>query len=392
MVSKRNLLFATLLIGLAACSSHGQNGGVVPQTTERSHVAAVNPATSCAVVPSTVGNFAGLFGGASVSDAWVITELSVNPATQQFEHFTSAGWHTVPPPVTPSFQNIQLRELAAIAPDDVWAAGVGINQPNGNTALFFHWDGVAWSSVPSDPSLSHNFEIETIAGDAPNDVWAIASSAPGNVPTVELERWNGTQWSFVTTIHGQNGFVGTQSRLQVFGPNDVWMMLGTPTPVNFGVAAVIAHWNGTGVTKMRLPPLNGTAPGPGLFEGTASNDLWFAGGAGQSPYIARHTTSWSLYNTSFVAAYFFHDIIDFRPGYALITATNQTRNPALLVYNGYVRWRPTSSPWPSNTTETNGASVVKGTTSFWSAYTTITPLNTPNVALVQCPSSPPAPL
>ncbi len=386
MFPKRMLLSLTLLFGLAACSSHEQSSSVIPQSISPSRSSAVNPATACAIVPSTIGNFPGIVGGASVSDAWAIASVVVNSAFQ-FEHFTSDGWHSVPPPVTPSFAVIQLRQLAAIAPNNVWTGGVGTDQfGNNRTAFFLHWDGHGWTYVPSDPSLTHGFEIETVAGDAANNVWAIASSQPGNVPTEQLERWDGARWSFVTTLHGENGFIGVGSLIQVFGRNDVWMML--PTPVNI----VIAHWNGTAVSTTGVPPLGGAPPKGGAgFAGTSGDDLWLDSvNVRVIPYIAHRSSSWALYNTSLVAGYGVDAIVDFKPGYVLMTAFTPSGIPALLVYNGYVRWRPTTSPWPIGTNDLGDATPVKGTTSFWASYTVAPSL--PNAALVTCPSTPPTPL
>ena len=161
-----------------------------------------------------------------------------------------------------------------------------------------------------------------------------------------------------------------------------------PTPMN----SLIGHWNGSRLTTTGLPFPNGTQPINGNFTGTADNDLWFDSNINnepQMPYIAHRSSSWGLYNTSLVTGYTLHGVADFRLGYALMLANDPRGNAALLVYNGFVRWRPTASPWPAGTTDLTTAQVVKGTTSFWAAYAIG---NVSAVGLIKCPSTPPAPL
>lgn len=387
------LLSATLLVVLAACSSHAPGGGLVPQTTERSRAAAVNPATSCAVVPSSLGTSFDTFlggaapvAGASSTDAW-----AVGATSQTFHHFDGTTWHSVPAPKIPnqsSYQIIFYGFVTPIASHDVWVAGQGVDSTGLNrTAFFLHWNGRTWSYVPSAPKLTNQYGIAAMAGDASNDVWAIAvTTEVAPAPSVQLERWDGSKWSLVVSQSYVLGFIDAGEGLVVLGPNDVWMYL--PTPLN----SLIGHWNGSILATTGLPPLNDTLPINGNFSGTADNDLWYDSNINNepsTPYIVHRSSSWGPYNTSNVTGYTLHGVVDFRPGYALMLADDPSRNGSLLVYNGYVRWRPTVSPWPSGTSNLVSGQIVKGTTSFWAAFSIG---NTSQVALIKCPSTPPSPL
>src|SRR3954454_23616981 len=77
---------------------------------------------------------------------------------------------TPPPPcglawrMVPSPNVVQLRGVAALATNDVWAVG---GYP---TTLIVHWDGTTWSVVSSPPTGG---ELNAVAAVAANDIWAV---------------------------------------------------------------------------------------------------------------------------------------------------------------------------------------------------------------------------
>jgi hypothetical protein len=73
-----------------------------------------------------------------------------------------------------------LSGVTALAPDDVWAAG---NWYNGNEygTLLIHWDGSFWTYVssPNAPGSTNNY-LADVAADAPDDVWAAGYAESAN--------------------------------------------------------------------------------------------------------------------------------------------------------------------------------------------------------------------
>ncbi len=384
---KRKLLFATLLFVLAACSAREQNGAL-PQMASRDRNAGsvVNSASAaaCKLVPGTVlvgfDAFATQVAGASATDAWAVG------SNLAFRHFNGSTWQSVPPPTIPNqpFTNVVINFVTPIASNDVWVGALGLAGTS-SAAFFFHWNGSAWTYVPGDPTLTQNYQIDAMAGDASNNVWAAVHNS--GVST-SFERWNGTQWTRV--FSGPNSFFSSEDKMVVHGPNDVTAALDCPS--NCGIQ--ILHWNGASVGSTLLQGANGVGLSPGNFGGTSNNDLWLDANlrnTAKSPYIQHHSSSWAAYNTSLVNGYLLHGVVDFRPGYALIiaTATTDGEQAALMVYNGYVRWRPTTSPWPTGAFAVTTGQIVKGTTSFWATFAVGM---TSELGLVQCPSTPPAAL
>lgn len=84
----------------------------------------------------------------------------------------------------------ELSDVAAIAPDDVWAVGSAENR-----AVAIHWDGVSWSIVPT-PSRGASSNSTSVAALGSTDVWAVGTQRqrPGAALRTLVERWDGTSW------------------------------------------------------------------------------------------------------------------------------------------------------------------------------------------------------
>ena len=78
-------------------------------------------------------------------------------------------WDGVEWTVVPSSNGLDSDELtgvAAVSSEDAWAVGSQIDDaPEGNTsyALIEHWDGSAWSIVPT-PNVVENSDLNDVAG------------------------------------------------------------------------------------------------------------------------------------------------------------------------------------------------------------------------------------
>ena len=146
---------------------------------------------------TTVGGLAGV-AVVAANDVWAVgTGLTGDEDSTLTLHWNGAAWSLVPSPnVGPEVDN-GLAGVTAIASDDVWA--VGTQQPTSLTAphtLTLHWDGTAWSIVPSantsQTSANHLLAAAAVASD---DVWAT-----GFTSSIALaERWDGNSWSVVPT-------------------------------------------------------------------------------------------------------------------------------------------------------------------------------------------------
>ncbi len=114
-------------------------------------------------------------------------------------HWDGTTWNVVPSPNNPVTVNA-LFGVSGSASNDVWAVGYTGASYDEAGALALHWDGAAWTIVPT---------AVTSGGDPLFGVTALTSSnvwAVGRIAGAPLtERWDGTAWSVVPTPAAEPG-------------------------------------------------------------------------------------------------------------------------------------------------------------------------------------------
>jgi hypothetical protein len=161
--------------------------------------------------------------------------------------------------------NSSLQGVVALATNNVWA--VGYSGAGYFSTLTEHWDGSAWSIVPSP-----NDESDVLYGvskTGPNDIWAAGDSQSSfGYYFATIEHWNGSNWSIVPSV--SNGPHSHLYGLAAVSPGDVWAV-GTDSTY-----PLIERWNGSSwnIFSSPLP-----AQGGALFGVTAISpcDVWAAG-------------------------------------------------------------------------------------------------------------------
>lgn len=135
----------------------------------------------------------------------------------------------------------ELRAVAAVSDDDVWAVGL-------STVL--HWDGHAWHRSPAPTGRYDSYW--GVSADGPDDVWAVGTSEHGLL----VIRWDGHHWAKVpfpsiATIHetvSPHDTLVSMALLQdvlVVGRNDVWVVGNTVHR-----HPLAEHWDGRHWTTM----------------------------------------------------------------------------------------------------------------------------------------------
>jgi hypothetical protein len=129
-----------------------------------------------------------------------------------------------------------LNDVAAVSADDAWAVGAGMF----NRALIEHWDGAAWTRVPS-PALGRAGSLHAVAATSPGNAWAVGGTVcPGRGLVTVTEHWNGRTWTLVPTpAAGILTGVATASAASAWAVG-FWTASGN---------AVIEHWDGTAWTS-----------------------------------------------------------------------------------------------------------------------------------------------
>jgi hypothetical protein len=189
----------------------------------------------------------------SSRDAWAVGSSNTGTAGRTLVvHWNGSAWTRVPSPNPggPSRSNV-LDGVTALSPSDAWAVG---SYATGTTTrtLILHWNGSAWARVPS-PSpglrLSDGF-LHGVTALSSRDAWAVGSyTTASGVHTLVL-RWNGTAWKRVPSP--SPGYGGdTLTGVTAVSASDAWAVGGYSTVISARTLAL--HWNGTGWKRVASP-------------------------------------------------------------------------------------------------------------------------------------------
>jgi hypothetical protein len=90
-----------------------------------------------------------------------------------------------------------LRAVVAIAPDDVWAVGAaGDGDPILTDSQIIHWDGSSWTHRPG-PVVGLWHSLDAVAAVGPDDVWAAGEYFDGVDYHGLAMHWDGSGWTQV---------------------------------------------------------------------------------------------------------------------------------------------------------------------------------------------------
>src|SRR5438445_21291 len=103
-------------------------------------------------------------------------------------HWNGTKWKVFP---TPDLESGQFSAVTAFSPSDAWAVG-SFSNPERHDALDTlteHWNGSAWSIVPSpNPGEGGHFFLTGASGSSSTDVWAAAPELSSRGPRRDAAR------------------------------------------------------------------------------------------------------------------------------------------------------------------------------------------------------------
>jgi hypothetical protein len=249
---------------------NSQNGYLEPQDTLVEHW----DGTQWSVIasPSSQAFFNTLSGVAALApdDIWAVGSQESLSGTSQtlIEHWNGTLWSIVPSPNVGSYDN-ELEGVDALSPDDIWAIGDSSDGKGGNRTLVEQWNGQQWSVVPSPSIGTFPNYLREVAGVAPDDLWTVGTywSYPGDITNTLTEHWNGTQWSVATSPNPPGGD-NDLSGVAALATNNVWA-----TGYTAGVSLIL-HWDGQQWSRVSSP---GGGGGLHSIEALNAHDIWAVG-------------------------------------------------------------------------------------------------------------------
>jgi hypothetical protein len=173
-----------------------------------------------------------------------------------FAHWDGKSLEMLPGPNVEA-DEVFINDAAFRSADDGWAVGAYAQEGESNRQshlLSLHWDGNAWTSIPT-PSLpstsvgpyseNKGATLEAVTIISENDVWAVGSAPQeGTVKTLVLH-WDGTKWEVVPSPNVGNSDNYLTSVVSLSESN-VWAFgfrkVGVEAWEN---EALSLHWDGT---------------------------------------------------------------------------------------------------------------------------------------------------
>jgi hypothetical protein len=219
-----------------------------------------------------------LYGVAAVAtdDVWAVGQ-SFDFTTSQtlIVHWNGRSWRAVHAP-HPGFASV-LRSVTAVSANDVWAAGTTTRNGRQHT-LVLHWDGHAWTQVPSPDDGPYLQEVMRIRAVGPNDVWMVGYHLAvfgfdENFQT-SIFHWDGTAWSVVPSpdMNQENNYLFAVDGIS---STDAWAVGFFDTGT--ALQTMAQHWNGASWSVVPSPNTSDIIDELDDVVALGHSDVWSVG-------------------------------------------------------------------------------------------------------------------
>jgi hypothetical protein len=226
--------------------------------------------------PSGQANYLTSVVQLGANDAWAVGAWYrpiATPGTLT-EHWDGTRWSRIPSPNRNQGYN-ELYGVSAVSSSDVWAVGYyNVSSYVSEKTLIEHWDGARWKLVPSPNVGSNANQLYGAAAIAPDDVWAVGL---GNSTDIDhgvsvAEHWDGTAWTVVRVPKVGTG-ANALYAVTAVGADDVWAVGDAE-----GQGAIVLHYDGSAwsVVPNAVPP--GSDSELAALAAASSDDIWAVGG------------------------------------------------------------------------------------------------------------------
>ncbi|HYP39234.1 MAG TPA: exo-alpha-sialidase, partial [Chloroflexia bacterium] len=185
-----------------------------------------------------------------------------------------------------------LNGVDALSASDIWAVGsTCCSQFFVPESLALHWDGAAWTHIPS-PSFMRGSALFSVSAISSDNVWAVGESYDvGGLPYLLILRWDGVAWT--SFYPGVSSFDKGLRSVIALDSNNVWAV-GYEADGAGGYRALVLHWNVASWSQETTPSLPASSRLNGV-SGTAASDIWAVGYVSdtQSLVLRRDGSTWA---------------------------------------------------------------------------------------------------
>ncbi len=133
-------------------------------------------------------------------------------------HYDGSFWTLVESP-QPGYPEIAypLEDVSGASTDDVWAVGAVVYDEGkylSHESLIEHWDGIQWTADYNQPGVTLS-GVEALSAD---DVWAVGTNSVGTLTLIL--HWDGSAWSTVPSPDPGSG--GELKGVDAVAADDLW--------------------------------------------------------------------------------------------------------------------------------------------------------------------------
>jgi hypothetical protein len=206
------------------------------------------------------------------NDAWAAGYASDGTDTNTLiEHWNGTAWSVIPS-ANPYATSNRLSSIFFIPGSTrVWAVGDG-GSPR--QAFIERGKATGWQVVPSPTPSGTQSTLASVFGWQPDQAWAVGSYVDGSTRTL-AEHWDGTSWSIVPTPN-PSSTTNLFTAVDIFSPTDIWAVGEYRDDTTGSTKPLVEHWDGTSWAVVATPVLNSaTSSFAGI--GHIKNHLWAVG-------------------------------------------------------------------------------------------------------------------
>src|SRR5439155_3480620 len=128
-------------------------------------------------------------------------------------------------PPSPGTVANELHGVTIVSACSAWAVGEQANGPTGSQTLAEHWNGTGWTLVPSQNPGASADSFTAVSGDSASDVWAVGSFSASTAGSQTLaEHWDGGAWTVVPSPHP--GAFSELDAVKAVSATDAWAVGG----------------------------------------------------------------------------------------------------------------------------------------------------------------------
>lgn len=173
-------------------------------------------------------------------------------------HWDGSKWTEIPHPPAITMGDHHLYRVSALAPDQIWIAGGYSGDSGGDERGRYvnRWTGSGWEVHTDIPMFGLGSYMEDIAAVAPDDVWAVGyTNIDGYSTEPYIVHYDGASWQLVRPPfpHRDGWLMG----ISAFAADDIWAA-GTYSDADGLQRPLLMHYDGTGWTESPADP-NGPA-------------------------------------------------------------------------------------------------------------------------------------